>query len=349
MEKTDSQEPQIPPTELDTISAITRPTPAGPNYVHVLNPAMTMGTLCLAYGPVGIPSGYVLEGVFVKVIQALPPFPPSSAIYPTGYERKDTVCAGGVWNLNKQLKAFANSTTPPATSNNTICVVTVSNKLVSPWPPTYRKNIDQTNLSFRAIQGACPVKLLDQVETDFSKSQGVDSSELRSASLFEGLDFVEPIDRVKDWLLYRIVNVVRSPEGSASVADAGPVLMLQGAPLRARVAAFAAGNVCWRHSLETPEGTVWSGGVVRRAIGDLIPADENFLFHCAPQNSIVVSQPSRVPPFATKVNVLASESRSSPDYFHLDPEEVVRVQVNFDLRENVRSGQFDLWVKVIDD
>jgi len=329
--------------------SITKPTPTGPNNVQVLSPYMTKGTLCQAYGPVSVPSGFTLVGVYAKVVQGVS-FPHKSTIYPTGYDAVDSVCAGGNWNLNKQLTAFANSTTMPAAPNNKITIVTVSRRYIpNSSPPDYELSTVPTNAEFFAVQGACPIAMPAALSERIPECKGEVSTEFLNESFIAGLHSIEPIDRVEDWLLYRMVSAERFREDQAPIAYAGPVLMLHGEPLRARVAAFAAGNICWRHSLESSDGTVWFGGVVRRAIGELIPADSNFLFRGAPRNSIVLSQPSHVPPFATSVNVLASESRSNPDYFHLDPEEVIRAQVNFDLRENVHSGQFDLWVKVIDD
>ncbi len=299
------------------------------------------GLLCLANGPVSVPTGFILEGVYAKVVQMAPGdpgFPSTANIYPTGYDCKNDssqiVANGNRWNMDQQLKASI----APSSPNNTLIVLTVSNQLASPFPPKYNKNIDSTTVRFTGVSGACT-----RTKTSMSK--------LFAFSSIEEPDGINPIDKRDGWLLYRVTQNYRSDDGSPQAADAGPILMVDGNPLSARVAAFYVRNMLWYHGLDvTISGSeISAGGVVRRPAGDLVTADEFCMFPGAPRNAVIISQPTQnglVLPF---FHVLMSETSKAADYVHLLPDESIRVQVNFDpFLENYRRGQFDLWVKIID-
>ena len=209
---------------------------------------------------------------------------------------------------------------------------------MTPTPHYELLPLDRTNIQFKGVQvSSCPV-----VQQIVAKA-GAAAAATPTPTIVDSSER-HPTDRDGDWLLYRGLSV--------GLPGMGSVLMLDGKPLRARVAAFSAANVLWQHSIEFPLGLVWSSGVVQRAVGELIPADATlagagltrYFTPGAPRYSIVVSQQTSS---KSSVHVMASECREHPDFVHLNPAEEIRVQVNFDSFENVRTGEFDLWVKVV--
>jgi hypothetical protein len=142
---------------------------------------------------------------------------------------------------------------------------------------------------------------------------------------------IGPVDCDGDWLLYRL---------SASHDGNGNVLTRNGNILQANVIAVAAANVYWRHG-ENPS-------YVRRAIGDIFPATNDYQFPGLPANGIVISQ-IRFPALGHDHRAVISECRERPDIFHVKPDFPLTVQVNYpNIDGYFREGSFDLWVKVID-
>lgn len=303
----------------------------GESNVFVMMPTLDKGILCLAKGDVTVPPGSTLDAVYLKVVTPPPIGPPlpSDDDVRNSYDR---ISANASWNFNGQLQAKAG---PGSTLvNNTLCVVARTGKyVIVGGQPTIVFTNDRQNVPFKGKQvSSCP-----------APPTVAQASTASAAPVAPSVPVVDPsrrhpTDRDGDWLLYRGL--------SAALPGMGSVLLLDGQPLRARVAAFAVENVLWRHSLEIL-GTVWRSGVVRRVVGDLVPADNTFSCSGAPKYSLVVSQVTNSIPVKPFVHVLASECRERPDFVHLDPTQEIRVQVNFDTVENVRAGEFDLWVKVV--
>ncbi|MEK6257204.1 MAG: hypothetical protein AABP62_01175 [Planctomycetota bacterium] len=319
--------------KVEAATAVSQPTPGGDANVVVMMPSMDKGFLCRANGNVSVPAGESLEGVYLKVVKGKAP----GTVLPTDQEvidGYDKLSRNATWNFDGLLPAWAG---PNATKvDNTLCAVKRTQKFVMTPTPHFEPFIDRENVPFKGVQvTSCPPMAI----------AAATAAPVAASPIPTPVDASErhPTDRDGDWLLYRGLSV--------AMPGMGNVLMLDGKPLRARVAAFAATNVLWQHSIEFPMGMVWSSGVVRRAVGELIPADDTIIAGIpryfspgAPKYSVLVTQQTASKPF---VHVMASECRERPDFVHLDPTEDIRVQVNFDIFENVRTGEFDLWVKVV--
>lgn len=141
-----------------------------------------------------------------------------------------------------------------------------------------------------------------------------------------------PTESDGSWLLYEGLPV--------SALGNGNLLSRRGTPLRAKVLAVSAARVHWWSTLN-------EGAVVRRPVGDLIPTGPFSAcpFPGLPRNAIVVDQ-------LQHRHVLVSECRDRPDLIHLNRNENVRIQVNFESpvipTAQLLGGSYDLWVKVID-
>ena len=319
-------------------TAIVQTLPPPPQF-HFFSINNRVPRLCQANGPVSVPDGYTLVGVFGK-ISTDGSSPTNDDVYKNS-AGSDTVCAGGFWNLDKKLPAAAIPLPVPngQLNNNLLTVVTVAKN--SPFgTPTI---VGSNQVSFIGVAGTCSA-------TPVLKQESAEMSTLP----IEGIDFLNPVDCDNGWLLYRFNQGFHSTF-PPNVPARGPVLMANGVELQASVLAIAVQNVLWRHSqdFDDPDlGPISIGGVSRRPLGDIVtPTDEDkdaFYFGAAaPKNAIAIWQD----PFPSRdrfVHVLASQSRRHPDFVHLVPTESIRIQFNYDLRENVQSGQFDLWVKVID-
>lgn len=141
----------------------------------------------------------------------------------------------------------------------------------------------------------------------------------------------DPVDRDGDWLLYRNLSV--------SDFGAGSRLMQHGAPLRGHTVAFAAANVNWRRGQRRIT-------YINRAAGESIVAiGPTVWFAGAPLSCVMVGQPT----MNRLQSVIGSECRNNPEVIHMNADDDIYAQVNFDFNDfTSRAGGFDLWVKVID-
>ena len=137
--------------------------------------------------------------------------------------------------------------------------------------------------------------------------------------------------------------------------------MLEGEPLSARLLAVAAADIYWWHGDGTRQ-------IVNRAVGDAKPVPglgwtldtsakppvlnhtlPAWMFLDAPQNGIVLSHLAIDPILHPVTHNVTSECRDHANLFTVEPNQVIKVQVNSNLKETTpRTGSYGLWVKVIE-
>ena len=332
---TETQNQDVRPFAIST----TVPTANSKAAVLAMGPA-TYGILCKCHGSVLPPVGAYFDGVYVKIGRGGTTYTRQQVVAaPDAYISSGELYPGGVtqvpadWNLDNRLTADCGPA--GAEKPNTLYVVSrlLSYNPANPSNP-YSEVLELSETPFKGkAVSTCGTAVAG--ETTMAES-GAAVSPASAPGSVSGAP-AAPKNSDGEWLLYSGLT--------ASNPFFGNRLMRNGLPLRARLIAVAAADVDWSYD-QSPVGI--GRKYIRRAVGDL--AFEPFRpspwrFASLSANGIVVWQNKLgLPEYA-----VSSECRQQPNLIHLDPSEDILVQVNyFAFAQNSLSGQFDLWVKVID-
>ena len=303
--------------------------------VFVMMTTMPQGILCHAHGTVIFPTtSYMSVGVYLQVVED------KITSLPTAQAVVDAVNGGTLGNHGKKIP-FNGATLGTAyqwTCDNSLgvwCSPTTKTKYNTLLAVTASANFNtSTGKLDSVLEGPNAIHFYGKATTT---PCAPDAAVARSESVLTvngDEPMVHPTDIDGDWLLYGGIDV--------ATLGMGPVLMLDGKPLSARVLAVAAKRVCWWHGDDLSQ-------LVSRAAGELRTNDVSggarrfYSYPDISHSGIVLNQFTSS---AFWVGALSSECREHPDRFSFDPSYAIRAQVNY-RRGEPRTGSYDLWVKVI--
>ncbi len=277
------------------------------------------GVLCAAHGNAVYPDYAGITGVYGLVKQG------GAGTTATDNEiiTNGVLCpmtGSGSWNLDARLPAWANMTAPYA--DNTFFALNVYS-LFDYVTYHYVPYKEHATVSFTG-QGSAADCARVAVATLAAP-----------AALVPAPQEIHPVLRDEGWLYY--------PNISAAALSLGSTLMLEGAPLSARLIAVAAADIYWWHGNGKRQ-------IVNRAIGDArLNSSHDWTFPDVLQNGIALSHLTFNPDLEFAVHAVTSECRDHANLFSVDPDQIIKVQVNFNHTETTsRTGGYGLWVKVIE-